>query len=454
MARVIPGVEVKVEKAIVPQQLNPSGVVGIIGTAAKGKIGVPKAVGSYAELTEEFGTIGSLPREARQAFLNGVFQVFATRVEAPGSGAASQVLKGRDNNDNIRIFAKARGEEGNAISVVCMRGEAENTVRIEISAPDQKPEAFDKLIMDGKGPNNIITILNEQSKLVSAELLNKKADSLPKPVQTVLEGGKSDSPPLEACEKALEALELETNVDVVYVADSWDPKVHALVDAHCKNMSIGSDTKPLGPRIGIGTVAPGEPIDKIVERMSNIASDRFILVAPYGFAGAIAGLVSKLAYFESPTFKALSGVVWDKNVRRYTPSEQMNLVSNGVLTIDSVRGRGVIAVKGITTSKEQISVQRVVDHSVRGVKNIGDLFIGTLNNASGRMALKERLTEFLIGMEKEGAIVPSTDGTQPAFLVDVYSSQADFSQGIVRVNVAVRPVRAMDFIYATISVQS
>jgi hypothetical protein len=68
------------------------------------------------------------------------------------------------------------------------------------------------------------------------------------------------------------------------------------------------------------------------------------------------------------------------------------------------------------------------------------------------MALRERLTEFFLQMEKDGAIVPSVDGTSPAHVVDVYSSQADFSQGIVRVDIAVRPVRAMDYIYATVNV--
>jgi hypothetical protein len=57
-------------------------------------------------------------------------------------------------------------------------------------------------------------------------------------------------------------------------------------------------------------------------------------------------------------------------------------------------------------------------------------------------------------MESEGALVPSTDGKEPPFLVDVYSSELDFAQGIVRVNIAVRPVRAMDYIYATIKVEA
>ena len=90
---------------------------------------------------------------------------------------------------------------------------------------------------------------------------------------------------------------------------------------------------------------------------------------------------------------------------------------------------------------------------VRGVKGIADLFIGTLNSADGRMALKQKITEFFLGMEKEGAIVPSIDGTEPSFKVDVYSSEQDFGQGIVRVDIAVRPVRAIDYIYATITVE-
>jgi hypothetical protein len=91
---------------------------------------------------------------------------------------------------------------------------------------------------------------------------------------------------------------------------------------------------------------------------------------------------------------------------------------------------------------------------VRSAKNVSENFIGTLNTAGGRTALREKLTETFLGMVREESIVPSTDGKEPAFLVDVYSSQLDFAQGIVRVDIAVRPVRAMDYIYATINVQA
>jgi hypothetical protein len=97
---------------------------------------------------------------------------------------------------------------------------------------------------------------------------------------------------------------------------------------------------------------------------------------------------------------------------------------------------------------------RISDHAMRSIKNVADMFIGNLNNERNRMALRERIIEFMIGMEKEGAIVPSVDNTKPAYLVDVYSSQADFSQGIVRIDSAVRPVRFMDFLFLTLYIQA
>jgi len=262
-----------------------------------------------------------------------------------------------------------------------------------------------------------------------------------------LAGGFTAKPALNDYEAALERLEMEEDVDMVSACGSWDPKVHALVDAHCTNMS-----KDAKNRIGIGTVAPGEKIEDIVKRTTVLVSDRLVLVAPYGVAGAVAGLISKLNYYESPTFKALTGVA-ELEVR-YTPSQLMELLKAGVLPLEARRGRGIIIEKGISTSKEQISVTRIADHAVRGARNVCENFIGTLNTAGGRTALRQKLIEFLMRMEREEAVVPSVDGTQPPFLVDVYSSQLDFAQGIVRVDIAVRPVRAMDYIYATITVQA
>jgi hypothetical protein len=133
--------------------------------------------------------------------------------------------------------------------------------------------------------------------------------------------------------------------------------------------------------------------------------------------------------------------------------EQRALLQANVVPVALERGKGVIVLRGLTTDGDQINVRRVADHAVRVMKMVGDRFIGLLNNADGRSALKQKLAAELLQMEKDGAIVPSSDGKDPSFKVEVYSSQDDFAKGIVRVNMAVRPVRAIDYIYATITIQ-
>jgi hypothetical protein len=457
IARILPGVEIKVVKEIVPQQLNPSGIVGIMGTAEKGPTLIPTPVTSFREFQDKFGSDDnqSLTRETRLAFLNGVFMVFVTRIEATGSQNASVIIKCSDGENCIKVEAKAPGEVGNNITVGISKGSVAGSVSVQLTN-GVTFEVFDNLTLDKASDQYLVDILKNRSKMVDAADIWKEPkaakDAKPAPRNLALgeanlTGGKTAQPELKDYEKALEMLEMEDDIDLVYAADCWDPKVHALIDAHCQNMS-----KDAKNRIGIGTAAPLEKIGDIVKRTEVLASDRFVLVAPYGVSGAVAGLISKLNYYDSPTFKPLTGVA-DLETR-YRPSELMELLKAGILALEARRGRGIIIEKGIATSKEQISVMRVADHAVRGVKNVCENFIGTLNTAGGRTALKEKLTEFLITMSREDSIVPSVDGKEPAFLVDVYSSQLDFAQGIVRVDLAVRPVRAIDYIYATLTVQA
>ncbi len=455
---IIPGVSIEVVKEIVPAPLTPSGIVGMLGSAERGPVLEPTPVTSFREFADKFGADPNytLTRDVKLAFYNGVFEVFVTRVEGAGGKTASLLLKAAKKKDAVKLESKVPGASGNSIRVEVDKGSLENTVMMRVTHGGRS-EFYDALKMDPSSDTYVVNTLNTRSALVKAEDMKPAAlefpDTNPLPTDSRLEGGTSTPPRLEDWERALEGLEGEPDVDAVYAADVDDPKIHSIINAHCLNMS--ADAKN---RIGVGTVSRGESVKDIVTRAQAFKSDRFVLVAPYGCAGAVVGQMSKLRYYESPTFKPLQGLtpqdIWVPPQRRYYPSEIMELLKAGVLPVDLHRERGVIVVKGITTSKEQISVTRIADRAVRGVKNVSDNFIGTLNSPGGRLALREKLTEFLTAMEKEGSIVPSTDMKKPSFLVDVYSSQLDFAQGIVRVDIAVRPVRAMDYIYATITVQA
>lgn len=452
MVRVIPGVEIEVVKEIIPPAAYPSGVVALVGTSEKGSVLTATHVSSWKEFTEIFGssTGYTVTREAKQCFQNGVFEVVVTRIAGRGGKEAALTLKDAKKVSTVELKVRSVGEDGNKIKAKIEKGESENTVTLLIT-DGEVIEVLDNLVMDQKSERYLIDYVNQNSKLVMAEDLKSSTvfpDKNPALVEDVLKGGKEPGMPAkEDYEAALEKLESEPEVDMVCACDVSDPSIHSYVEAHCKNMS----NEAMG-RIGIGTVGKGEAVGEIIKRTEKLSSDRFVIVAPYGVAGAVAGLISQLSYFESPTYKALSGVSDLK--RAYSPSELRQLLNTGILPLQAQRGRGIIVVKGITTSKEQINVMRTADQAVRMVKAIGEQFIGTLNSPTGRSALREKLTELMIRMEKEGAIVPSADMTEPAFVVDVYCSELDFAQGIVRVDLAVRPVRAIDYIYATVVVQA
>jgi hypothetical protein len=168
----------------------------------------------------------------------------------------------------------------------------------------------------------------------------------------------------------------------------------------------------------------------------------------------VVGAIARLSPEVSPTFKPVP--LFGVPPAAYRESQLNRLLgpTHNVAVVQQRTGRGVILLRGLDTSGDQISVTRVADAAIREVKAISENFIGILNTADARAALREQIIATFTRMERAGQLVPSTDGADPAFLVDVYSTQLDFAQGIVRIDIAVRPVRSIDYIYATIRVKN
>jgi hypothetical protein len=505
-ALIIPGVQVTVVKEVLPQQLAPSGVLGLIGFSERNSGKVERA-GSWARFIEAFGAASaySLP-EARQALDNGVSELVISPLPA-GAGATAAVTVPGSTKMRLKAEAKAAADAATAAKAAYAKAVADklpadqvtakkqsmdiaaanatNAASAVDAASDTDKESGFTLTARAPGPwaNGLkvkiayrdavggavafdISIDRpagggaEVLRSVAADGLRDKIDgsslvtmstagAWPVPGEYTLAGGKDADPADYAL--ALGRLKNEPDVDMVLsaVQDFSDAsrvaKIYSDVISHCNLMS--GECKG---RIGFGQVAPASLASQSTQLASTLVSDRFVLVAPNGVVGAVAGLVGNLSYFQSPTFKAVTGL---GDVPQLNVEDQRELLKGNVVPVVLERGKGIIVLRGLTTDGDQISVRRVADHSVRVMKMIGDLFIGLLNNADGRAALKQKLIEQLVQMERDGAIVPSTDGKDPSFKVDVYSSQADFALGIVRVNMAVRPVRAIDYIYATITIQ-
>ena len=320
-------------------------------------------------------------------------------------------------------------------------------------------EQFIDLVMNPDNDNFLPYALLTRSQFLRVRLLNSlpAPARLPAPTSAPAALTLGTSPTVAQYGEAIDLLSDDTRIDLLMASieaarpDTEVRQIHQQLAAHAVRMAENG-----APCIAFGSVTASEQssLNAIKDHAAVVRNRRFVLVSPGGAEGAVVGLVGRLNPQESPTFKPVP--LFNIAAAAYRESELNRLLGPTVnlLVVQDRAGRGVVVLRGLDTTGDQISVTRVADQAIRETKAISENFIGQLNTDDARTALKQQIIATFTRMERAGALVPSTDGTDPAFIVDVYSTQLDFAQGIVRVDIAIRPVRAIDYIYATIRVKN
>ena len=376
------------------------------------------------------------------------------------------MIKSAADKDVFRVLA-AEGVETKDLKVRVLANTNTNNVDIDV-LQNGVQEQFRDLTLDPDSDAYLPDVLLTQSRLIRIRPAKSLAaqDAFPNATGSpqAFEGG--TSPDLNAYRDAIEKLADDTRIDLVLACieppgkeelkniGTYESRVHQIHQALLGHAVAMADAG--APRIAFGSVSPTEQGDltKVRNHAALVRNRRFVLVAPAGADGAVAGAVGRMNPQDSPTYKGLN--LHGTKPARYSESTLNRLLGPTVnlLVVQDRAGRGVIVLKGIDTTGDQISVTRVADQAIRETKATAENFIGQLNSEEARIALKQQLIATFIRMERAGAIVPSTDGKDLAFVVDVYSTQQDFAQGIVRIEIAVRPVRSIDYVYATIRVKN
>jgi tail sheath protein len=377
-----------------------------------------------------------------------------TQQAVPASG-----LEIKSKTKSVFFIDPATGVDPTGLTITIPKDAPTNKIDIDVFK-DGLQEQYRGLTLDADDPNYLPDVLVTQSRLIrarsSAPSPDKPEDEFPTAITpTAFSNG--TSPAVADYFTAIAKLENDPRIDLVFA--SIEPtrtaaevqQIHQSLLAHAVKMAdVGA------PRIAFGSVRPDDQknLGAIGDHLAVVRNRRFVLVSPSGAEGAVAGMVGRMDVQDAPTFKnvPLFGIA----PARYSESELNRLLGPAfnLLVVQQRAGHGVIVLKGIDTTGDQISVTRVADDAIRETKAIAENFIGQLNTEDARVALKQQIVSTFIRMERDGAIVPSTDGKDPSFVVDVYSTQLDFAQGIVRIDIAVRPVRSIDYIYATIRVKN
>lgn len=389
------------------------------------------------------GFAGVSPRIGSFAFTDTV-----TQINIPEAGVGAR---------NVLRLSPAADADPAGLSVQIRAGADAGTTDVRVFQRGLQEE-FTGLVMDPDDDRYLPHVLANESRLVRFTPLSSFAiNPLPAATANPVEFADGESPTVQQYQDAIDQLSDDPRIDLVLASvDAVRPtaevrQIHQALAAHAVAMAENA-----APRIAFGSITTGEArnLDQIREHSALVRNRRFALVAPPGAEGAVAGLVGRLNPQDSPTFKSVP--LFGVEPARYRESELNRLLgaTTNLLVVQERVGRGVVVLRGLDTSGDQISVTRVADIAIRETKAISENFIGQLNSTEARLALRQQIVATFTRMEREGSLVPSTDGTDPAFLVDVYSTQLDFAQGIVRVDIAIRPVRSIDFIYATIRVKN
>ncbi|HKE20251.1 MAG TPA: phage tail sheath C-terminal domain-containing protein [Kofleriaceae bacterium] len=468
---ILPGtyIEVRAEGLIGVGSIA-TGNIGIVGTAARGPRNQVVPLGGFAEAIDAFGAYDAasttnaltLVRALELAFRGGARDVYAVRIANGDPVRASTMVKAPADADAFRITAKDAGTYGNAIrySVVTEGPTGSPTFKLTLTYRNVKE------VYSGGNVGAIQPQL-AASRLVDAGSIATGAANLglaPVDPAAALGAGTGNTPGTDLANVSnvdvaagLAALENQP-INILVVAGMGSDTVRGVVADHLERTE--NEGRERIAVLGPPTAGSNSDFSDVSDEADAIVDDRIALVAPgvravdastgqtvslpppY-LAALIAGKLATVAPHVSLTNKTVP--VDDLDVH-YSTTVYKNLLQRRVLLVRKKFGFQVV--RGITTDNgafKQVSVRRIVDYAKAGVRLGSDPYIGRLNNARVRAALKATLDGFLSQMVLDEMLV--------SYELEVTATRSEEIQGIARVTMTLRPTFSIDFIRVTMNLQ-
>lgn len=473
---VIPGtyIEVRSEGLIGVGGIS-TGNIGIVGSAAKGPVKEAVMLGSYADALDVFGvydgaeqTSGgpvplSLVRAIEQAFKGGASTVFAVRVANGTPVKAQRAMLDGAAATAFTLTAKEGGTWGNQIKVSVAAGDTTGTFKLTLAYRNVTDvytgtpvEIHTALIADNARESRMVDVSTPVTTATALATFTNLS------LGTTGTGNAQgdDLSNLTAIEfrDGLDVL-LPQPINIVLVANhSTTLDLKGTVGAHLETAENQNSE-----RVAVmGTLLAGTTtnVSTVISETSAVANDRIVLVTPgvvytdpvtrkpfnlppSYMAAAVAGKLASQAPHISLTNKAVD--VDGVSVVYGAPAVK-TLLGARLLVIRPKFGFQVV--KGITTDNgafKQISVRRIVDYAKAGVRMGSDPYIGRLNNARVRAALKATLDGFLSQMVLDEMLVE--------YELSVTATRAQEIAGLCAVAMTLKPTFSIDFIRVTMTLQ-
>lgn len=473
---ILPGtyIEVRSEGLIAVGSIA-TGNVGVVGTAAKGPLDRAVPIGGVAEAIDTFGPADafsapaetggpplSLVRAMQQVFAAGGSNLFAVRIAGGNPVAATLTVPASSDNAFLLTAAEPTdpntpvgGSWGNDIRVVVVDNGSTATPRFRMTVSYRtRREVFEggnvtqmRAALSAAGASHLVRVADPATNAAAG-------NANLAPLDARLTGG-SSVPNVNATHVVAGLALLEDQpANLVVVGGLGANVVTAPLLAH-----LTATENEGRERIAVIGATSSDPT-VVLNDAGGVADDRVVLVAPgqlvaepgstalvalppHSTAAMVAGRLAAIAPHISLTNQTLPIAALDQN---YTTTVHRNLLLNRVLAVRRRFGHQIV--RGISTDPgafSQISIRRTVDFAKAGVRLGANPYIGKLNNARVRAALKATLDGFFSQMVADEMLT--------SYGIEVTATRAQEIRGICAVTVTMQPTFSIDFIRVTMNLE-
>lgn len=432
----------------------PTNIVGVVGTASWGPVGLPVVVGTMSDFANTFGPIVQrkydLGTQVAIAVQQGAWNFRCVRVTDGTDTAAAFQLP----NTSLIFTALYSGSLGNHINVVLGIGSKASSWRLTISLPGLQPEVYDNIVGTGagfwqalanavnhgqgaqRGPSQLVVANPGTTSAVpvafawsfsygvpgtdGASTINAQTlvgvDTLPRSGMYALRG---------------------QNCSIAMLVDADEPGSWTLQAAFGLSEGIYMIiTTPAGDNIGSAVFAKQSwGVDTYAVKImfgdwvwwNDQANQTVRLVSPQGFvAGRLANLSPQQSSLNKPLYGVIgtqkSGSPGSGQLATYSTAELSTLLSAGIDVIANPQpGGNFWGVRGGHNGSSNAATNgdnytRLTNYIAATLASGMGQYVGQIVNQSLFRRIRATQLSFLQGMFSQG-LLGSTDGSLPFSVV-------------------------------------
>jgi uncharacterized protein len=475
-------------------------VAAFVGFADRGPMHEPVLVTNWTQFRQNFGDFVEgfyLAHAVYGYFQNGGGTAYVVRVGggsdngAAGDGngqvalPAAELPGAADGKPALTISARAADAGDLTVEVAPASEESDDTFKLVVKQGGQPVETFDN-VTTKRGPNNVATVVRQQSKLIVIEETKGKALSVPRHGEIAL-GGPGTAPVRVGANDyvgnssdrtgfgGLEAIDEITMLSVPDLMAAYQRGVLGADDVKAVQLAMIAHCELMADRVAILDTPPGLKAQDVKDwrmdvtgydskyaamywpwiKVADPVAGKQVFVPPSGhMAGIWARNDSTRGVHKAPANEVVRGAVTlELNI---TKGEHDVLNPIAVNCIRSFRGQGIRVWGARTLSSDPewryLNVRRLFNYVEKSILQGTNWVVFEPNDPKLWDSVKRTVTMFLRRVWRDGALFGKTPAQAFFVKCDEENNPAENRDaGILTVEIGIAPVKPAEFVVFRIS---